>query len=247
MPLEVRRFRCLQSNYGYLARDLATGAVAAVDAPDADAVLAEAGRVGWRIVLVVNTHWHPDHTGGNAAVKAATGAELVGPEEVRRAAPLDRAVRAGQAVELGDTTLQAIETGGHTLGHLSFHAPDARAVFTGDALFPLGCGRMFEGVAAQFWAGLERLAALPAETQVWAGHEYGADNARFALAVETDPGVREALEAARARYTAREPSSPTTIGTERALNPFLRAPRLHPDLPPADAFAALRARKDAFA
>ncbi len=247
MPLEVRRFRCLQSNYGYLARDLATGAVAAVDAPDADAVLAEARQAGWRITLVVNTHWHPDHTGGNAAVKAATGAEITGPEEVRRVAPLDRAIGPGEAVMLGETALQAIETGGHTLGHLSFHAPEARAVFTGDALFPLGCGRMFEGTAAQSWAGLERLAALPPETQVWAGHEYGAANARFALSVETAPTVREALEAALARYASGEPSSPTTIGAERALNPFLRAPELRPDLTPADAFGELRALKDGFA
>jgi hydroxyacylglutathione hydrolase len=246
MPLEVRRFRCLQTNYGHLLRDRATGTVAALDVPDAEAVLAQAQAAGWTVQLVINTHWHPDHTGGNAALQAATGAQIVGPEEVRRAAPLDRVVRPGETVTVGQITLTAIDTGGHTLGHLSFYAADAGQVFTGDALFPLGCGRMFEGTAAQFAAGLARLAALPPETQAWAGHEYGAGNARFALSVETDAEVRARLEAALARFEAGEASSPTTIGEERALNPFLRAAELRPGLAPAEAFAALRSAKDAF-
>ena len=246
MPLEIRSFRCLESNYGLLARDTATGAVAAIDAPDASAVLAAAREAGWEIGMILNTHWHPDHTQGDAEVKAATGAQIVGPAEVARVAPLDRQVAPGDAVRLGETAFTVIETGGHTLGHVSFHAAAAGVVFVGDALFPLGCGRMFEGTAEQGWAGLQRLAALPPETQVWAAHEYGAGNARYALSVETDAEARAAAQRLLAACERGEPSTPTTIGAERAANPFLRAPLLRPDLAPAQAFGALRAGKDAF-
>ncbi len=246
MPLDVKSIRCLESNYGLLARDAATGEVAAIDAPDAEVLLALAQRLGWRIGLIVNTHWHADHTQGNAALKAATGARIVGPEEVRRVAPLDEVKGPGDVVALGATNLHAIETGGHTLGHLSWHAPDAEVVFTGDALFPLGCGRMFEGTPAQFWAGLERLAALPPATVVWGAHEYGEGNARFALSVETDPAARASAEALLAACARGEPSVPTTIGAELAANPFLRATQLRPGKPAAEAFGELRALKDAF-
>ena len=246
MPLEVRSFGCRESNYGLRGRDTATGGAAAVDAPDADAVLADARAAGWTLGYVLNTHWHPDHTGGNAQVKAATGAQIVGPEEVRRVAPLDRVIAPGDTVMLGETRLEVIETGGHTLGHVSLYAADAGIVFTGDALFPLGCGRMFEGTAEQAWTGLQRLAALPPQTAVWAAHEYGAANARYALSVETDPAARAAAQALLEACGRGEPSTPTTIGAERAANPFLRAPALRPDLEPVAAFAALRAGKDAF-
>lgn len=247
MALEVRSVRCLESNYGLLARDAATGEVAAIDAPDAEAILAEAERAGWgRIGLILNTHWHGDHTQGNAALKAATGARIVGPEEVRRVAPVDEVATPGGEATIGETRLTAIETGGHTLGHLSWHAPEAEVVFTGDALFPLGCGRMFEGTPEQFWAGLERLAALPPQTVAWGAHEYGEGNARFALSVETDPQVRAVLQAKLDAYARGEPSMPTTIGDERAANPFLRARMLRPGLDPAEAFGALRAAKDDF-
>lgn len=244
--LDVRRFPCLETNYGFLVRDRATGAVAAVDVPDARAVLDELERAGWTLGLILNTHWHPDHTGGNAELKAATGVEIVGPEEVRRVAPVDRVVAPGKTVDLGETRFQVIETGGHTLGHVSYRAPDAAAVFVGDALFPLGCGRLFEGTPEQAWAGLQRLAALPEETVVWAAHEYGADNARFALSVDRDPQARAAAEALLSKRERGEPTVPTTIGAERAANPFLRTPRLRPGLTEAQAFAALRAEKDAF-
>ena len=246
MPLEVRLFPALSDNYGFLVRDLASGQVAAVDTPDADAVLAAAQAAGWRIGLILNTHWHVDHTQGNAAVKAATGAEIVGPEEVRRAAPLDRVIAPGDRVQLGESVFDVIETGGHTLGHVSLHAPDAATVFTGDALFSMGCGRMFEGTPAQMWAGLQRLMALPDETQVWSAHEYTAANARFALSVDDDPAVRARAEEVFAARARGEPTVPSTIGREKATNPMLRAPRLRPALSPVDAFAAIRKGKDEF-
>ena len=246
MGLDVRIFPALSDNYGFLVRDRATGQVAAVDTPDADAVLADANAAGWTISLILNTHWHADHTQGNAAVKAATGAEIVGPQEVRRAAPLDRVIAPSDTVMLGETRFDVIETGGHTLGHVSLHAPDAATAFTGDALFSMGCGRMFEGTPAQMWAGLERLMALPDETVVWSAHEYTAANARFALSVDDDPAV---AARAKAVFAARERGDftvPSTIGEEKRTNPMLRAPQLRPGLSPIDAFAAIRKAKDEF-
>ena len=246
MAVEVRLFPALQDNYGFLVRDVATGVTAAVDTPYADAVLAASQQAGWEVSMILNTHWHVDHTQGNAAVKAVTGAEIVGPEEVRRAAPLDRAIAPGDHVMLGETRFEVIETGGHTLGHVSLHAPDAATVFTGDALFSMGCGRMFEGTPEQMWAGLERLAALPDETVVWSAHEYTEANARFALSIDGDSAVRARADQVFAARGRGEPTTPSTIGLEKATNPMLRASRLHPGLAPAQAFAAVRKGKDDF-
>jgi hydroxyacylglutathione hydrolase len=251
MALDVHQFACLSDNYGFLARDEATGLVATIDTPDADAILTELDRLGWRLTHILNTHWHPDHAGGNAALKAATGCEIIGPEEVRRIAPLDRVAAAGEAVMLGQTRFEVIGVGGHTLGHIAYHDAADAIAFVGDALFALGCGRMFEGDPVMMWSSLSRLAALPDETRVYCAHEYTATNARFALSVDDDPAV-----AARARdvFAARErgePTVPTTIGAEKAANPFLRAPRLAARMglhgaPDAEVFAAVRAAKDVF-
>jgi hydroxyacylglutathione hydrolase len=245
MPIEVRQFPCLSDNYGFLVRDAATGAAAAVDTPDAEAVLRELEGSGWRLTLILNTHWHPDHTAGNAAVQAATGAEIVGPAEVRRAAPLDREVAEGDAVRLGDTVFEVLETGGHTLGHVSYYDRADGAAFVGDTLFALGCGRLFEGEPAQMWSSLQKLAALPDAVTVYCAHEYTAANARFALSVDGGEAVRRRAEQVFAARERGEPTVPTTIGAERAANPFLRAPELVGGDPVA-AFARLRAAKDAF-
>ena len=241
MPLDVRLFPCLFDNYGFLVRDAATGAVATVDTPDADAILAALEQSGWgRLDLILNTHWHPDHTQGNAALKAATGCEIVGPDEVRRAAPLDRVVRGGDVVSLGDTALEVTDTPGHTLGHIVYRDPAGAQAFVGDTLFALGCGRLFEGTPGQMWDSLQKLAAWPDDTTVWCAHEYTAANARFALSL--DDGAPLAARAA-AVFAARErgqPTVPTTIGAEKAFNPFLGAADV------AD-FAARRAAKDSFA
>ena len=241
MPLDIRLFPCLPDNYGFLVRDQATGAVATVDTPDADAILAEVERSGWgRLDLILNTHWHPDHTQGNAALKAATGCEIVGPEEVRRAAPLDRLVRGGDTVMLGETRLEVTDTPGHTLGHIVYRDALGGQAFVGDVLFVLGCGRLFEGTPGQMWTSLRTLVAWPDDTVVWCAHEYTAANARFALSLDDRP---EMAARAAAIFAARErgqPTVPTTMGAEKAFNPFLRA---------ADRvdFAARRAAKDGFA
>lgn len=247
MPLSIRQFPCLSDNYGFLLRDEGTGRVATVDTPDAAAILADLKASGWgRLDVVLNTHWHPDHAGGNARLKDETGCEIVGPEEVRRIAPIDRVVRAGEVVALGETAFEVLDVGGHTLGHVAYWSEADGEAFVGDSLFAMGCGRLFEGTAEQMWASLQRLAALPPETRVWCAHEYTAANARFALSVDDDPAVRARAEAVFEASQRGEPTVPTAIGLERTTNPFLRAPALRPDLAPVEAFAALRAAKDGF-
>lgn len=247
MALEIRQFPCLTDNYGFLVRDGATGEVACVDTPDAEAILAELAASGWgRLDLVLNTHWHPDHAGGNARLKAETGCRVVGPAEVSRIAPPDQIVAGGETVRLGETVFEVLGTPGHTLGHVAWWSAADQVAFVGDTLFALGCGRLFEGEPAQMWASLSRLAGLPAGTRVYCAHEYTAANARFALSVDPDPAVKARAEAVFAARERGEPTVPTTIGAELATNPFLRAPALIPDVDPVEAFARIRAAKDAF-
>jgi hydroxyacylglutathione hydrolase len=238
--LDIRLFPCLSDNYGFLVRDAATGTVATVDTPDADAILAELERSGWgRLDLILNTHWHPDHTQGNAALKAATGCEIVGPEEVRKAAPLDRVVQGGDAVALGDTLLEVTDAPGHTLGHIVYRSVADAQAFVGDVLFVMGCGRLFEGTPDQMWDSLSKLAAWPGETVVWCAHEYTASNARFALSLDGRAGMEARAAEIFAMRERGEPTVPTTIAAEKAFNPFLRARD-------AAEFAARRAAKDVF-
>jgi len=251
MPLTVHQFPCLEDNYGFLVRDEASGLAACIDTPDAEAILRELSRLGWRLDMILNTHWHPDHAGGNQAVAAATGARAVGPAEVTRIAKLDREVRGGDHVLLGETRFEVIETGGHTLGHIAYYDASDRIAFVGDTLFALGCGRLFEGPPDQMWASLQRLAGLPEETRVYCAHEYTASNARFALSIDDDPAVTARTAAVFAARARGEPTVPTTIGLEKATNPFLRAPQLAGRVgaagqPDFQAFAAVRAAKDAF-
>ncbi|HJV41894.1 hydroxyacylglutathione hydrolase [Caulobacter sp.] len=247
MALTVHQFPCLSDNYGFLVRDEASGQVATIDTPDADAILAQLERLGWKLDLILNTHWHPDHAGGNEALKAATGASIVGPAEVTRIAPLDRTVADGDHVMLGQTRFDVIDTGGHTLGHIAYHDATDHIAFVGDTLFALGCGRLFEGTAEQMWSSLSRLAKLPDDTTVYCAHEYTASNARFALSVDDDPALKGRAEAVFAARERGEATVPTTIAAEKATNPFLRAPLLRPSaVTPAQAFAEIRAAKDSF-
>jgi hydroxyacylglutathione hydrolase len=238
--LHIHQFPCLSDNYGYLLRDEATGAVATVDTPDAEAILHEAMRLDWRITDVWNTHWHPDHAGGNAAVVAATGAKVTGPAEVARiAARPDHVVSGGETVLLGATPAMVLDVGGHTLGHIAYYAPGDAKAFVGDALFTLGCGRLFEGTPEQMWASLSSLAALPEETQVYCAHEYTEANLRFALSLDQPPALMARAEDIRALRAQGLPTVPTTIGEELATNPFLLAGGV-------ERFAQLRAAKDGF-
>ncbi|NBC20926.1 MAG: hydroxyacylglutathione hydrolase [Alphaproteobacteria bacterium] len=252
--LEIHQFPCLNDNYGFLVHDRDSGETAAIDTPDAGKYLAEARSKGWTLTQIWNTHWHPDHAGGNEAIKAETGCTVTAPAgEAGKIAAIDRTVGGGDTVSLGRFTAEVIDVPGHTLGHIAYYIPAAGVAFVGDALFALGCGRLFEGDAKMMWTSLNRLKALPADTTLYCAHEYTAANARFAVSV--DP-ANEALaayardvEAARARG---EWTVPTVLERELAANPFLRAddPGLQAAMGhPGDAvatFAEVRQRKDNF-
>ena len=240
MTLDVHLFPCRSDNYGFLIRDGATGVVAAVDTPDAARILEELERLGWgRLDLVLNTHWHPDHTEGNERLKAEAACEIVGPQEVRRVAPLDRVVADGDTVMVGQTRFQVVATPGHTLGHVVFHAPADGLAFVGDTLFALGCGRLFEGTPEQMFDSLQRIKAWPDATVIWCAHEYSAANARFALSLDDRPETAAHAQSIFAARERGEPTVPTVLGTEKRFNPFLTAGDVA-------AFAARRAAKDAF-
>lgn len=223
--MEIVRIPALSDNYIWLVHEPESGETMVVDPAVADPVLAEADKRGWRIGQIWNTHWHPDHTGGNAAIKAATGAVVTAPAaEAARIPTMDRGVREGDRVALGSLEAEVLDVPAHTAGHIAYHLPGEDVIFVGDTLFAMGCGRLFEGSAEQMHANLQRLAALPAETRVYCAHEYTASNGRFALTVEPDNRAlvtrMAAVEQARA---AGEATVPTTIGLERETNVFMRA------------------------
>ena len=246
--LQIHQFPCLSDNYGFLIHDPATGATAAIDTPDADEIMRQADAKGWRITDVWNTHWHPDHAGGNAAIKAKTGAIVTGPAEVERiGTPADRIVDEGDRVKLGGIEARVLNVGGHTLGHIAFVFDQDNVAFVGDALFALGCGRLFEGTPQQMWTSLQKLAALPDDATLYCAHEYTQSNARFALSV--DPGnsaLRARSEEIDRMRQAGKPTVPMTLRVEKETNPFLRAPSLVPGVADWEAFADIRKRKDNF-
>jgi len=246
MSVQVHQFPCLDDNYGFLVRDEASGLVAAIDTPDAGAIMAELDRMHWALAMILNTHRHGDHVGGNQVLRAITGAAVIGPAEITGAAAPDRIVGHGDTVALGETVFTVIDTGGHTKLHVSYYAEEPGIVFVGDTLFALGCGRLFEGTPRQMWESLQRLAGLPGDTLIYCAHEYTAANPPFALSGDSAPELRNrALRVFDARRLG-QPTVPTTIAEERATNPFLRAPLLRSDVDPVAAFAAIRAAKDGF-
>lgn len=237
----IRQFPCLQDNYGFLVHEPVSGETASIDTPDADRIQYEAEKAGWTITQIWNTHHHFDHAGGNAALKAATGARIIAPAyDAHRIDGIDIEVRDGDTVSLGEARAKVFHTPGHTTGHVIYWFEDQNTAFVGDTLFALGCGRLFEGTPAQMFDSLQRLAALPDKTTLYCAHEYTQANAAFALSVD---GGNDALqryaaevEELRARGAA---TVPTTLGREKAANPFLRARS-------AEDFADVRARKDRF-
>jgi len=254
--LIIHMFPCLSDNYGFLIRDSASGKVACIDTPDAQAILAEAEKLGWPINEIWNTHWHPDHAGGNQGLEKALGAHSIGPREVHtRISPLTRILNPGDEVTLGESRAVVLDVGGHTLGHIAFYFEADQVAFVGDALFALGCGRLFEGTAEQAWNSLSRLMALPDATSIYCAHEYTAANARFCATIETDnQALKDRIDQITRLRAEHQPTVPTTIGLERATNPFVRA-----DLPsvraaigigaeatPHEAFARVRQMKDQF-
>ena len=223
--LTVARVPVLTDNYAWLIHDEASGETVALDPGEAAPMLALADACGWRISAIWNTHWHPDHVEGNAELKAATGARVIGPAaEAAKIDTLDQGVREGDRLRVGAHEAIVRETPGHTAGHIVFHFADDALLFTGDTLFAMGCGRLFEGTAEQMWGNMQRLAALPPETQVFCGHEYTQSNGRYALVAEPDNAlIRERMALVDRQRAANEPTVPFTLAEERATNPFLRA------------------------
>lgn len=255
MSLIVEVFPARSDNFGYLLHDEATGRTAALDAPEAKAIREALTRRGWTLSDIFITHHHLDHVEGIAELKEAFGARVVGPRgEADKIEGLDELVGNGDRVSLGETTFEIIETPGHTLGHIVFFEPEGKHLFSADALFSLGVGRMFEGTPGPMWAGLKRLRALPDETLVYCGHEYTEGNARFALSIDPENQALKARAAeVQALRAAGKPTIPFPLGEDKAANPFLRADA--PELArfygldgsdAAEVFAAIRKGKDTF-
>jgi hydroxyacylglutathione hydrolase len=237
--LDIVAVPAFADNYLWLVHDDASGETAVVDPGDAAPVLAEAEKRGWAVSQIWNTHWHPDHTGGNLAIKAATGARISGPE--RENIPgRDLCLSEGDEVRLGGHAGRVIEVPGHTLGHIALIFDEERVAFVGDTLFAMGCGRLFEGTPEQMYRSLGRLTSLPDETRLYCAHEYTLSNARFAThAKPGDAAIAARLAAVEEQRARGEMTIPTSVAQELATNPFVRASD-------AKEFARLRRDKDSF-
>jgi len=255
MAAETHLFTCFKDNYCVLLHDPSNGATAAIDAPEAGPVEEALRTTGWRLTDILVTHHHADHTGGINELKARHACRVVAPRnEAARIPAVDVSLREGDFVTVGSLVGRVLETPGHTAGHISYWFKSEKLAFTGDTLFYIGCGRLLEGSADMMWQSLLKLRGLPDETQVYCGHEYTAANVHFALTVEpNNPALRARAEEVVRLSETKRPTIPSTIGEEKAANPFLRAdlPEVAKsvdltDAPPVQVFAAIRARKDKF-
>jgi len=238
--LTVSAVPVLTDNYVWMIHDTETGQTAAVDPSVAEPVLEAAAASGMKITQVLNTHWHPDHTGGNKGIKAATGCSITAPAEAQRVSEVDRIVAEGDQVTVAGARAVVWDIPAHTAGHIAYYFEEERMIFVGDTMFAMGCGRLFEGTAEQMYANLRRIAALPDDVRIYCGHEYTLANARFAAHVE--PGniaIAERMARVEAQRNAAEITLPTTVREELATNPFVRAPDV-------EEFARLRRDKDSF-
>jgi hydroxyacylglutathione hydrolase len=253
--LQIHQIPCLQDNYGYLIHDPASGLTASIDTPDAAAIGSALSERGWKLDYILNTHHHFDHAGGNLALKAKTGCVIVGSRaDAARIPGIDVLVGEGDRFALGSHEARILETSGHTVGHICYVFDEDKAAFVGDTLFSLGCGRLFEGTPGQMWESLQKLMALPDDVRVYCAHEYTQSNGRFAVTMEPRNAALEARVAdVAALRAAGQPTVPSTIGLEKATNPFLRpaSPELRQTLglttaPDADVLGETRRRKDRF-
>ena len=253
MTFEIVTVPCLKDNYAYLLHR--NGRTALIDAPESAPIARALETRGWSLDEIWITHHHADHVDGVADLRERFGAEVVGnAADGRRLPPLDRPVRDGDTFTFAGADVHVLDVSGHTVGHIAFHVPEAKAAFTADSLMALGCGRVFEGTMEQMWNSLSRLAALPRDTLIYSGHEYTAANARFALTIEPEnPDLLQRIDMIDAARERGEPTVPSLLSTELETNPFLRA-----DLEPvkmalnmrgqsdAKVFGEIRRRKDSF-
>ena len=252
-PLDIATFPCRSDNYGYLMRDKESGLVAAVDAPEAAQIEAALDHLGWTLTHILLTHHHGDHIEGVEKLRAQGKVEVVGAKaDVARLPALDTVVVPGQAWQFGGHKVEILDTPGHTVGHIVYHLPGPKVLFSGDTLFAMGCGRLFEGTALQMWGSLAAIKALPDDTTVFFGHEYTAANGDFALDIEAqNPELLARIAEVTKTLAAGGYTAPSQLGDEKRTNPFIRADTAavarSVDLVGADAaivFAEVRRRKD---
>lgn len=253
--LEVHMFPCLSDNYGYLIHDSENNLTATIDTPEVAPINKALDEKGWSLTHILNTHHHFDHAGGNLELKDKWNCTIVGARnDAKRIPGIDIEVGDGETYSFGNHTANVYDVSGHTLGHIAYHFEQDQMLFCGDALFALGCGRLFEGTPEQMWTSLQKLAAMPDDTLVYCAHEYTQVNAQFALSVEPQNTalVARAKEIINLRSKG-EPTIPSTIGLEKETNPFLRP--MSPDLQETlglngadlvEVFAETRRRKDTF-
>jgi len=253
--LEIHQFTCRSDNYCVLIHDADTGLTASIDAPEEAAIRTALADTGWKLTHILNTHHHFDHVEGNANLKAEFGCTIIGPKgEAAKIPQIDTSVAHGETFSFGGHAVEVIGTPGHTLGEISYYLPDDAVVFTGDTLFALGCGRIFEGTPDMMWQSLQRLAELPRETMVYCGHEYTLSNAKFAITVDPNNEALQARLTEIVKLRADDkPTLPTSIGAELDTNPFMRpknagirASLAMNDASDAEVFAEIRSRKDRF-
>jgi len=253
MPAQTYLFSCLSDNYGVLLHDPESGATAAIDAPEAGPVEAALKTKGWRLTDILVTHHHADHTGGIPELKANHRCRVVAPHaEAARIPLVDETVRENDKVRVGGLEANVIETPGHTAGHISYVFPADKLAFVGDTLFSIGCGRVIEGTPEMMWQSLLKLRGLPDDTRIYCGHEYTVANVRFARTIEPANAALAAREKEVEKLVAAHaPTIPSTLGEEKAANPFLRAdvPEVAESLglagkPAWQVFAEIRERKN---
>ena len=238
--MEIVAVPVLTDNYVWLIHNADSGETAAVDPSVAGPVLEAVASRGWSLTQVLNTHWHPDHTGGNEGLKAATGCSIIAPAEARRVSQVDRVVAEGDRVTVAGAEAVVWDIPAHTAGHIAYYFEDEDMIFVGDTMFAMGCGRLFEGTAEEMYSNMQRIAALPGETRIYCGHEYTLANARFAAHVEPENrAVAARLAEVEAIRERGEITLPTTVAQERETNPFVRSTNV-------EEFARRRAEKDSF-
>jgi hydroxyacylglutathione hydrolase len=253
MAAQAQLFLCLKDNFGVLVHDPATGATAAIDAPEARPVEAALEAAGWRLTDILVTHHHHDHTGGIEELKARHRCRVVAPDAEADGIPeVDATVREGDRVIVGALEARVIETPGHTAGHISYVFPSEKLAFVGDTLFSIGCGRVIEGTPEMLWQSLLKLRALPDDFRLYCGHEYTASNVKFALSVDSgNPALKKRADEVAKLRAENKPTIPVLLGEEKKSNVFLRADdpdvaaKLHmKGAKAADVFGELRERKN---